>query len=44
MNRCTQTREVWYNETAWTYLQVLYQELFSLKQLLNTAMVGISNF
>jgi hypothetical protein len=30
---------VWYNKSPWTYLQVLFESLFSLTNLLNVAMM-----
>jgi hypothetical protein len=39
MNRCTQTNEVCCNERLCTFLQVLFESLFCLMQLLNMAVV-----
>jgi hypothetical protein len=39
MNRCTYTNEVWSSETSWTYLQVLFDPLCYLTELLNIMMV-----
>jgi hypothetical protein len=36
-------KQIWYNERQWTCLQVLFEYLFSLMDLMNMAMVGFSN-
>jgi hypothetical protein len=40
-NRCTYDT-VWCNERSWTCLQVLFEQLFFLTDLLNMTMVGFS--
>jgi hypothetical protein len=35
MKRCAYVHEVMYIERSWTYLQVLFESLFSLTELLN---------
>jgi hypothetical protein len=39
MTRNTQTNEDLYSERAWTYLQLLFEPLFSLMEVLNMAAV-----
>jgi hypothetical protein len=39
MNHYTYMNEVWYSKRSWTYVQVLFESLFSLTKLLNIAMV-----
>jgi hypothetical protein len=38
MNRCTYINEVWNSKRSWTYLQVLYESLFSLIHILYMVM------
>jgi hypothetical protein len=38
------TYEAWHNEGSRTYQQVLFKQLFSCTDLLNLAMMGISNY
>jgi hypothetical protein len=35
MNRCAYTNEVLYSERSWSYIQVSFESLFSLMELLN---------
>jgi hypothetical protein len=32
MNYCTKANEVWYSERSWTFLQLLFYILFSLRK------------
>jgi hypothetical protein len=39
MNRCPEKNEVFYSEISCTYPQILFESLFGMIKLLNTAMM-----
>jgi hypothetical protein len=41
MNFCTQENEASYNEISRTYLQILFEKLFSFTELLVMVIVGV---